>query len=102
MPLNENFKCLIPSSNVAMHSALSFPFPKSSLVPTFTAFAFPTRASQVSFPKSLSNKTKEIIGDFPHEYRTTLINELTENDVKDIEDYIKPDILTKQNYLDKF
>ena len=48
------------------------------------------------------NMTKEIIGDFPHEYRTTLINELTENDVKDIEDYIKPDILTKQNYLDKF
>jgi len=48
------------------------------------------------------NMTKEIIGDFPHEYRTTLINELTENDVKDIEDYVKPDILTKQNYLDKF
>ena len=48
------------------------------------------------------NKTKEIIGDFPHEYRTTLIKELNENDIKDIEDYIKPDILTKQNYLDKY
>jgi len=48
------------------------------------------------------NMTKEIIGNYPHEYRTTLINELTEKDVKDIEDYIKPDILTKQNYLDKF
>lgn len=48
------------------------------------------------------NMTKEIIGDYPHEYRTTLIRELSENDIKDIEDYIAPDVLTKQNYLDKF
>lgn len=48
------------------------------------------------------NKTKEIIGNYPHEYRTTLIKELNENDIKDIEDYIKPDILTKQSYLDKY
>ena len=48
------------------------------------------------------NMTKEIISKIQHEYRTTLINELTENDVKNIEDYVKPDKLTKQNYLDKF
>lgn len=46
-------------------------------------------------------KTKQIIDNsgINHEYRTTLIKELTDKDIKDIEDLVKPEILTKQNEI---
>lgn len=53
-------------------------------------------------------KTKQIIDNavknniITHEYRTTIIDELCEKDVKNIENIITPNVLTKQKYLNNY